>query len=292
MSQSPRSETAAEEPTSADPGPHRGARRTARRCTPVVTHRWAGIWGETADRLPLVGRRARTRRGLDRRRLLRPRQCARPRVRRPCRPCPARRDARRTAALRPGASLRQLIRGLSRRDWIYATVCGCWPVAPLSAVSRTAASRPFVSRRSRSASTRITVRAKNGVCDTWKTKLRSSSCTRSQSVVGSRGRASRCPFEHAELAEDPTRADILELPPARGERHRPFAHDVEAVPGSPALKITSPAANRSDVSAFLKMLIVVFSTAARRYRFAAPHSSADPKSTPGCYESVTSLGRA
>jgi gamma-glutamylputrescine oxidase len=23
---------------------------------PPITHRWAGIWGETADRLPLVGR--------------------------------------------------------------------------------------------------------------------------------------------------------------------------------------------------------------------------------------------
>src|SRR5471032_1803505 len=37
------------------------------------------------------------------------------------------------------------------------------------------------------------------------------------------------------------------------------------------------------------MLIVAVSTAARRYRFGGRRSSADPRSTPGCYESVTSL---
>ena len=60
------------------PGAHRGARRrAARRGCRAVTHRWAGIWGETPDKLPLAGSGPGPRRRVGRRRLLGARERAR-----------------------------------------------------------------------------------------------------------------------------------------------------------------------------------------------------------------------
>ena len=80
-------------------------RRAGRRALPAVTHRWAGIWGETPDRLPLAGPVPGRDRRLDRGRLLGSRQRAR--ASRAATSSRARSSVRaaRARALRPGRRL-------------------------------------------------------------------------------------------------------------------------------------------------------------------------------------------
>ena len=95
--------TGVEETTPDRPGAPRGFVVELLGALPRVTHRWAGIWGETPDKLPLAGRLPGRAGRLDRRRLLGPRQRARLRVRRPRRARDRRRASARARALRPGA---------------------------------------------------------------------------------------------------------------------------------------------------------------------------------------------
>ncbi len=84
-------------------------------------------------------------------------------------------------------------------------------------------------RRSRSASTRITFSAKNGVCDTWKRNARSLSATSSHGDAAVAVALRAVSVDQRKLAEDAARPDLLEGQSLGLDRDRALADDVHAV---------------------------------------------------------------